>query len=109
MAGNVEHFSATELQTCQTLVRHVRETAVKYRTPSWHFIVVCDESGWKDYAAFSSTSARALENESADTNLALHTTFLRGSRLLPTLNDAVLISAMTAIVNESSEEIASNR
>jgi hypothetical protein len=109
MAGNVEHLTATELSACQTLVRHVRETASRYHTSSWHFIVVCDESGWKDYAAFSNTPARVLENASADTDLALHTTFLRGSRLLPTSGDAVLASEMTAIARETTEEIASNR
>jgi hypothetical protein len=109
MAGNVEHLSDTELRACQTLVHHVRDTAARYHTPSWHFIVVCDESGWKDYAAFSTTPARILENASADTDLALHTTFLRGSRLQPTLGDAVLTSEMTTIVRETAEEIASNR
>lgn len=109
MGGDVQQLTAPQLQACQTLVQQVREAAAKYHTPAWHFIVVCDENGWKDYAAFSETPAEALQNASADTNLALHTTFFRGSRLHASLADNVLETEMTAILHNSTDQIASSR
>jgi hypothetical protein len=102
MGGNVEQLSAAQLQVCQSQVEQVRDAAAQFHTPGWHFIVVCDESGWKDYAAFSEKPAAVLANASADTDLSQRTTFLRGSRLTEQLAPRVLAVEMAAIVRHNS-------
>ena len=59
--------------------------AVKQRgaPADWHFVVVCDEAGWKDYASFSATEPGLLAGASYSTDPRLRWTFLRGSDLNP--------------------------
>lgn len=101
MGGNIEQLSSTSLQACQQEVAQVRETADAMGTPDWHFIVICDDAGWSDYAAFSGTSAAVLATESADSNMALHTTFLRGSRLNGSTGARVLAATMREILDRT--------
>ena len=110
MGGDIEHFSPAQLRACQTEVQQVREAAAQYHTPGWHFIVVCDENGWKDYAAFSETPAAVLADASADTDIASRTTFFRGSRLSQQLGEKVLAVEMAAILRQSPpQQMASNQ
>ena len=63
-------------------LNQVRVAAAKFQTPQdWHFVVVCNEPGWKEYAAFSKRSSEELEDASADTDLDQRTTFFRADRL----------------------------
>lgn len=101
MGGNIEQLSSTSLRACQQEVAQVRETANAVGTPDWHFIVICDDAGWRDYAAFSTTSASVLAHESADSNIALHTTFLRGSRLSGSEGAKILVATMQDILHRS--------
>ena len=109
MGGDIEQLRPAQLQACQAQVAQVREASIKYRVPSWHFIVICDEAGWSDYAAFSEKSASELATASADTNLAQRTTFLRGSYLTQQVADALLAREMAAIVRQSEPEVAENK
>jgi hypothetical protein len=111
MGGNIEQLNATQLHACQAQVQDVHVAAQKFGTPNWHFIVVCDEAGWQDYAAFSNTSEAVLRNASADTNAPMHTTFIRGSRLTGDNAQEVLAATMTDIVRQTKPvvEVASLR
>lgn len=108
MGGDIEQLNTAQLHTCQAQVAQVREASIKYHVPDWHFIVVCDEGGWNDYASFSEKPASELKTADADTNLAQHTTFLRGSHLNQRLADTVLATEMTAIVRQTEAQIAEN-
>lgn len=81
MAGNVEQLNAAQLTVCKQQVEQVRAAADKAGASNWHFVVVCDEPSWKDYAAFSNTPVAELEKANADTNVAERTTFVRAGRL----------------------------
>ena len=106
MGGDIEELNSAQLHTCQAQVAQVRQASIKYHVPDWHFIVICDEGGWNDYAAFSEKSASELKVADADTNMAQRTTFLRGSHLNQQLADAVLATEMTAILRQTEVQIA---
>jgi hypothetical protein len=82
VAGDLDHLNATQIADCKTKMANVRE-AVKHRgAPSgWHFVVVCDESGWTDYASFVATGGHVLDEATFHTDPELHWTFVRGSRM----------------------------
>ena len=82
IGGNLDHLSANDRADCSATMQAVRATAASMHAPDdWHFVVVCGEEGWKSYAAFSTRSEAAIENASADTDLAQRTTYFREDRL----------------------------
>jgi hypothetical protein len=82
MGGNLDTMTSTEKQTCENQVSVARVAAANAKASGdWHFVVVCGEDGWKDYAAFSQQGAAQLRTAASDTDYANKTTFLRGTRL----------------------------
>lgn len=109
IGGELNRLSSGQLHACQSELQKVRTVAAKYDVPDWHFVVVCDENGWTDYAALSNTDADTLKNASADTNLPLHTTFFRGSRLQSAAGEKILVAEMTTLARRTAIQLASNR
>ncbi len=82
IGGDLDHLSAQQVSLCQSKMSHVRETVRRRGAPDgWHFVVVCDETGWNDLASFSGKAQGALRTVDYSTDQELHWTFLRGSRL----------------------------
>lgn len=82
IGGDLDHLSASDRAACSATMQAVRTAATRMHEPQdWHFVVVCGEEGWTQYAAFSSRGVDAVANDIADTNLEEHTTYLRESRL----------------------------
>lgn len=81
MGGNLAMLNALQVRTCQQQADQLRAAADKSGASNWHFVLVCDEASWQDYAAFSQLPAESLAVANADTNAAQRTTFVRASRL----------------------------
>lgn len=82
IGGDLDHLSQAEVTTCKAKMTAVREAVKRRGAPSgWHFMVVCDESGWQDVAALTGRSAARLEAAAYSTDQGLQVTFLRGSRM----------------------------
>ncbi len=82
IAGEIDAMSAPEVAAFQAKMANVRELVKIHGAPAdWHFVVVCDEAGWKDYVSFSGRHAATLEDASYSTDPQLRWTFLRGSDL----------------------------
>jgi hypothetical protein len=82
MGGNLDAMNPADTRLCENQVRMAREAGVSTKAPAdWHFVVVCGEDGWKDYAAFSTHPESQVRVAAADTDFANKTTFLRGTRL----------------------------
>ena len=82
IAGDLDHLSSTQVARCKTQMTNVRDAVKRRGAPSgWHFVVVCDESGWTDYASFIASSSASLKEAAFHTDGGLHWTFVRGSRL----------------------------
>ena len=82
IGGDLDHLTAFQKTMCMAKLNQVRVTSAKFQTPQdWHFVVVCNEPSWKEYAAFSRRTSAELEDASADTDLDHRTTFFRGDRL----------------------------
>lgn len=82
IGGDLDHLTATDRAACTATLQAARSAAATMHAPDgWHFVVVCGEEGWKDYASFSSRGEAALVNASADTNLDEHTTYFREARM----------------------------
>lgn len=79
LGGNIEQLSSTQRFACQQRAQQVRRAADQAGLSNWHFVVVCDDAGWSDYAAFSTTPAEALQNRATDTNADARTTFVRAT------------------------------
>lgn len=101
MGGNVEQLSATQAQACQQTAQQVRAAADKSGTSNWHFVVVCDEAGWQDYAAFATMPASDLQQAAIDNNLAQRTSFVRASRVGGAENTAFLASEMASLARRA--------
>lgn len=80
MGGNLDFLSSTEKHTCENQVSMARSAASNV-SGDWHFVVVCGEDGWKDYASFSQQGEAQLRTAVSDTDYANKTTYLRGTRL----------------------------
>ena len=80
IGGNVEQLTSTQLHFCQQQAQQVRRAAEESGLANWHFVVVCNDEGWHDYAAFSNTSAETLEASATDTDVDTRTTFVRAAR-----------------------------
>jgi hypothetical protein len=82
IGGDLDHLTAFQKTACMAKLNQVRVASAKFQTPQdWHFVVVCNEPSWKEYAAFSKRTSEELEEMSADTDLDRRTTFFRGDRL----------------------------
>lgn len=82
IAGDLDHLNETQVAACKAKTTDVREAAKRHGVPAgWHFVVVCDETGWKDYAGFMAPFAGALKDAAFHTDEGQHLTFLRGSRM----------------------------
>ena len=82
IGGDLDHLSASDRADCSATMQAVRFAAASMHAPNdWHFVVVCGEEGWKNYAAFSTHSEAVLEDAAADTDREQHTTYFREDRL----------------------------
>jgi len=83
IGGDVDRLSAVQKASCWGLADRVRLGTTKFQPPAdWHFYVLCTDSDWKKYAAFSTRSAQQLATLDADTDVRNHITYLRGEHLL---------------------------
>ena len=84
IAGDLDQMSVTQVSACKAKLANVREAVKRRGAPTgWHFVVVCDESGWSDYASFVAPGAPPLAAAAFHTDRGLHWTFVRGSRMDP--------------------------
>lgn len=93
-------------------MNQVRSAAAKDKAPSdWHFVVVCTDSAWSDYASFSKRSAAELNDASADTDLDQRTTYFRADSLLsgPHGNLERLVTEEVSSIKSKNPEKASQR
>ena len=82
MGGDLDHMSQTQRTACSAKLQAVKNAAAEFHAPDgWHFVVVCGENGWKEYAAYVAEEDPAILAASADTHLEQHETFLREDRL----------------------------
>lgn len=89
IGGDLDHLSQAEVTTCKAKMTAVREAVKRRGAPSgWHFMVVCDESGWQDVAALTGHAVAHLKTVAYDTDKALQVTFLRGSLIGDTDSNA---------------------
>ena len=82
IAGDLDHLEATQVAACRNKMTSVRDAVKRRGAPSgWHFVVVCDETGWSDYAAFIAPGAPVLADAAFHTDRNQQWTFVRGSRM----------------------------
>ncbi len=82
IGGDLEHLSKAQKDACSAKMQAVRNVANTLHAPaSWHFVVVCGEEGWKQYAAYTMGAEADVLAAVADTNYEQHETFLRESAL----------------------------
>ncbi len=78
IGGDLEHLSKAQKDACNAKMQTVRNVAGTLHAPAnWHFVVVCGEEGWKQYAAYAMHAEGDLLNAMADTNYEQHETFFR--------------------------------
>lgn len=83
IGGDLDHLSVAQRNTCVAKMNQIRMLAAKYKAPAdWHFVVVCTDTDWGEYAAFSRRSPVQLKEVLADTDLDRKTTFFRGDSLV---------------------------
>ena len=84
IGGDLDHISANDRAACSATMAAVRTAAASLNAPNgWHFVVVCGEEGWKNYASFSSRGEAVLERV-ADTDQVQQTTYFREDGLRAT-------------------------
>ena len=82
IGGDLDHLSMSDRASCAATMQAVRASATAMHAPDdWHFVVVCGEEGWKQYAAFSPRDPEVIQDAAADTDLDQHVTYLREERL----------------------------
>lgn len=82
IGGDLDHLTQAEVSACQAKMTHVREAVRRRGAPNgWHFVVVCDETGWSDLAGFTGKAAGGLRNVDYNTDRDMQWTFLRGSHI----------------------------
>ncbi len=111
IGGDTAKLTASAKSSCRQKLDTVRAAAARFHTPEdWHFVVVCDEEGWADYAAFSKRPSAVLAGLGADTDLGQRSTFFRADRLSLAGDDlstsAVIAHEIASIVVNSSNEEA---
>lgn len=105
IGGDVDHLTPATVAACKNKLSAVRNAVRQHGAPSdWHFVVVCDDEGWKEYTSFSSREAGLLSGASYSTDPRLHWTFLRGGDLdQPDTTASVVTMALTSVPNGNSE------
>ena len=110
IGGDLDHLPASDRAACDATMQVVRTAAIRMHEPlDWHFVVVCGEDGWKQYAAFSSRGADAVANDVADTNLEEHTTYLREGGLhgpQPRSLERTVAHELAAITLQTHDEVS---
>ena len=93
IGGDLDHLSAAEVNSCHSKMLDVREAVKRRGAPSgWRFLVVCDESGWRDVASITGKDSSALRLAEFSTDTTEHVTFLRGSHM-DTANAGQMLNA----------------
>ncbi len=81
LGGDLGHLTQAQKTACSADMQTVRSLATAMHAPDgWHFVVVCGEESWKQYAAYTMREESGLLNAAADTNFQTRETFLRESR-----------------------------
>ncbi len=98
---------------CRQQAHIFAELLVRYPRPgSWHWILVCDEAGWRRFLRLSGRPEEA--GIYASTELDARTTYLRGAKLLcfndinPSPNQ-IVAHELAHIWLQSDDEARSNR
>jgi hypothetical protein len=82
IGGDLDNLTQQQKNDCWASAHQIGSEATKFHAPAdWHYFVVCTESDWKMYAAYSKHSAAALATLGAETDLRSRTTFFRGGWL----------------------------
>lgn len=110
IGGDLDHLSTAQKAECSAKLQAVKAAAGSFHvTDGWHFVMVCGEEGWKDYAAFAMDDT--LLNASADTHLDQHETFLRSDKFdlqNPAMLQRTVAREVAGIVLHSHDEVAIN-
>jgi hypothetical protein len=110
IGGDLDHLSQAQKNSCWEMADQVRDGMTKFHPPAdWHFYVICTDSDWKAYAAFSKRSAVELATLDADTDIQKRVTFLRGERLLtatgPGLDKMLAHEVASALLESTNEKL----
>ena len=82
LGGTLDHLTPAQRSACNAKMQAVRRAVLSLNAPdNWHFILVCGEEGWRDYASYSKGEPDALANRAAETDFENHETFLRETKL----------------------------
>jgi hypothetical protein len=82
IAGDLDHLKASQVTECKTKMTNLREAVKRRGAPSgWHFVVICDEHGWSDYATFLAQGTPPMGEAAFHTDGNQRWTFVRGSRM----------------------------
>src|SRR5579875_545536 len=70
IGGDLDHLSQAQKASCSAKMHAVREIAAALHAPDdWHFVVVCGEAGWEQYAAYAAGDPATLADAAAATDL----------------------------------------
>ena len=98
VGGDLDDMTPASIRACQAKMAEVRDVVKHRGAPAgWHFVVVCDEAGWKEYARFSRQERGLLSGVSYSTDPNLRWTFLRGTELNVDQPEAVAEMLSTAL------------
>ena len=107
VGGDLDHMTSTDVAACKAKLSGVRDAAKRRGVPAgWHFVVVCDEAGWKDYVSFSKDETGLLSGASYRTDTRLRWTFLRGSQLDANQPQATTTAVSIALENVPNQKSA---
>ena len=82
IAGDLDDLSPVAVAACQAKMTGLRNVVKQRGAPAnWHFVVVCDEAGWKEYTSFSRDARGTFSGAGYSTDPQLRWTFLRGADL----------------------------
>ena len=101
IGGELDQMSSTQVAACQTKMTEIRNAVKRHGAPAgWHFVVVCDESGWLDYASLAGGERARTVKASYATDAQMHWTFVRGSRMdtdEPAEAEMILAAALKSV------------
>jgi hypothetical protein len=113
IGGDLAHLTQAQTTDCWANAHQIGAEAAKLRGPAdWHYFVICTDSDWKDYVAFSKRSAADLATLGADTDLQSRTTFFRGEWLpkaTPSFEKAVAHEVAAAVLQSTDEAAIQKR
>lgn len=82
IGGELDSLTPAQISVCKEKSVSLRKEARLVGTPdNWHFVVICDEAGWNDYATFTGNNRKAILNATENTDSDLRFTFVRASRI----------------------------